>query len=306
MRISALTLCLSLIWLTVTPLSGLAQTSIKMIVNDHAVTSYDIKQRARLISLTQRRSGAAATKMAKEELIDDRLKLDEAKRLSVSVSDREINGAYGNIAKSVKMSPKQLNAALNRSGVNPKTLKARLKAQLAWQKVVQRRFQGQIDIDESDVIAALRRSDKKDQDTSLEYDLSQVIVVIPKKSSAGFKSKRKRESEKLRSSFSSCTDAGAVLGQYSEVVLRPIGRRLETELSQPMRDAVKDLEVGRLSKPQLSGRGYEMIAVCGKREIKSDIAARTAMENELRAKEGEQQSRRYLRDLRRMATVVQR
>lgn len=306
MRISALTLCLSLICLAAAPLPGSAQSSIKVIVNDHAVTSYDIKQRTRLITLTRQRTGSTARKQAEEELVDERLKLDEAKRIGISVSDQEISGAYGNIARSVKMSPKQLSSALSRSGVNPKTLKARLSAQIAWQKVVQRRFQGQIDIDESDVIAALRKSDKKDQNTSLEYDLSQVIVVIPKKSSSSFKSKRKRESENLRSSFSSCTDAGAILGQYSEVVLRPIGRRLETELSQPMRDAVKDVEIGRLSKPRLSGRGYEMIAVCGMREIKSDIAARTEMENELRAKEGEQQSRRYLRDLRRRATIVQR
>ncbi|MBS8259160.1 peptidylprolyl isomerase [Roseibium polysiphoniae] len=306
MRFRFLTLFLPIVILG-TPLpSAVAQTSIKVIVNDEAITSYDIQQRARLITMTQRKGGATARRMAEQELIDDKLKLTEAARVRISVSDSQINGAYGNIARNVKMSQSQLSNALRRGGVNPQTLKDRLKAQLAWSQVVRRRFQAEVKVTESDVIAALRKSDKKDQNTSIEYDLKQVIVVVPKKASGGFKSKRKRESDKIRKAFNGCEQAGSVLGQYSEVVLRPVGRRLETELPENMRDSVNDTEPGRLTKPQQTGRGYEMIAVCSKREIQSDIAARTEMESELRAKEGEALSRRYLMDLRRRATIVER
>ncbi|WP_417667989.1 SurA N-terminal domain-containing protein [Roseibium sp.] len=306
MRFKILSLVLPLMFMGLPAPVAQAQTSIKVIVNDQAITSYDINQRARLITLTQRKGGATARRMAEQELIDDKLKLTEAARIGVSIPDSEVNGAYGNIARNVKMTPSQLSTALRRGGVNPQTLKDRLEAQLAWSQVVRRRFQATVKVSESDVIAALKKSDKADQNTSIEYDLKQVIVVVPKKSSNGFKAKRSRESNQIRKAFTSCEDIGSVLSQYSEVVVKPVGRRLETELPEAMRDEISKTEPGQLTKPQQTGRGYEMIAVCDKKEIQSDIAARTEMENELRAKEGEALSRRYLMDLRRRATIVER
>ncbi len=306
MRISFIPVLFSLIVAGLGSHQVQAQTSIKVVVNDEAITSYDISQRARLISMTQRKSSSIARREAEQELIDDKLKLTEAKRLGVVVSQSEVDGAYQSIATNVKMSASQLSSALRRGGVNPDTLKDRLRAQIAWSQAVRRRFQATVKVTESDVIAALRRSDKADQNVSIEYDLKQVIVVVPKKSSGGFKSKRRRESDSIRSAFNGCDAAGPVLSQYSEVVVKPIGRRLETELPEGLRDEISKTEPGRLTKPRQTEVGYEMLAICEKREIQSDIAARKEMENELRAKEGEALSRRYLMDLRRSATIVER
>lgn len=286
------------------PLAPSANAAIKVIVNDTPITDYDITQRARLITLTERKNAATAKRQAEQELIDDQVKLAEAERYSLNVSNDEVEAAYNNIARSVKMSPSQLGQALGRSGVKADTLKARLKAQLAWNKVVQRRVRGRVEVDESDIIAALQKTDEAERNLSIEYDLRRIIVVVPKKSSNSFKSKRKRESNQIRQAFPGCDDAGSVLGQYSEVVVRPIGRRLETELPDNMRDEINNLEVGKLTKPSPTPVGYEMIAICGKREIASDIAARTKLESELMAKETQTQERRVLMDARRRATII--
>jgi peptidyl-prolyl cis-trans isomerase SurA len=288
------------------PFSVPAQAAIKVIVNDVPITDYDISQRSRLITLTQRKSASIAKRQAEQELIDDQIKLGEAERVGVDISQSTIDNAYNNIARNVKMSPAQLSKALRGGGVKPETLKARLKAQLSWNQVLQRRFQGKIEVNESDIIAALRKTDEAERQKSVEYDLKRIIVVVPKKSSGGFKSKRKRESNQIRSAFNGCENLGTVLGQFSEVVVQPIGRRLETELPADMREEINALTTGKLTKPSTTAVGFEMIAICGKREIASDIAVRTELENELRAKEGESQSRRYLMEVRRRATIIHR
>ncbi|WP_420410890.1 SurA N-terminal domain-containing protein [Roseibium sp.] len=288
------------------PIAPTAEAAIKVIVNDVPITDYDITQRARLITLTQRKKASVARREALQELVDDQVKLSEAKRMGVSVSDQEVNNAYGNIARNVKMNPSQLTRALGQGGVKADTLKARLKAQLAWSKLVRRRFSGGVDVDESDIIAALRKTDEEDRKTSVEYDLKRVIVVVPKKSSNSFKAKRKREINQIRNALSSCEEMGAVLGQYSEVVVQPIGRRLETEIPANLIEQVKSLGIGKLTKPSPTPVGFEMIAICGMREIASDIAMRTKLENELRAKEGESQARRYLMDAKRRSTIIYR
>ncbi|WP_150525792.1 peptidylprolyl isomerase [Roseibium sediminis] len=281
-----------------------AQAGIKVIVNETPITNYDISQRAKLIRLIQRSSVAASTREAEQELVEDQLRVGEASRLGISVSETQVNNAFANIASNVKLTPAKLSQALRQSGVNPQTLKDRLKAQLAWQQAVQRRFRSQIKISESDIVTALRKSDDENKNVSVEYDLQRVIVVVPKKSSKGFRNKRLGESNSIRKAFDGCDNPGAILGKYEEVVVRPIGRRLETELPPQMRTEINKTSLGKLTSAQQTEVGFEMIAVCGKREIASDIAARTEVENELREKEGEQMSRRYLMDVKRRATIV--
>lgn len=304
LRLAPVFLCLSLI--VAAPLSQPANAAIRVVVNDVPITDYDISQRARLITLTQRVAASVAKKQAEEELVDDQVKLTEAERVGITIGQSEVDNAYNNIARNVKMSPAQLSKALQSGGVKPDTLKRRLKAQLAWSQLMRSRFSGGIDVDESDIIAALKKTDEEARQKSVEYDLKRVIVVVPKNSSGGFKSKRKNESNQIRSAFNDCDAAGSVLGKYSEVVVQTIGRRLETELPEDLRGEIQALEPGHLTKPSTTPIGYEMIAVCGKREIASDIGVRTEVENELRAKEGEAQSRRFLMEIRRRATIIYR
>lgn len=306
MRLRFVPLMMCVILALATPIGAPAYAAIKVIVNETPITDYDINQRARLITLTQRKSASVAKRQAEQELIDDQVKLAEAERMGIEVDSSEVDNAFNNIARNVKMSPSQLSKALRSGGVKPETLKARLKAQLAWNQLLRRRFSGRIEVDESDIIAALQKKDDADRQKSIEYDLKRVIVVVPKNSSGGFKSKRKQESNKIRAAFNGCEQVGSVLGQYSEVVVQPIGRRLETELPENMRDEINTLGPGKLTKPSATPVGFEMIAICGKREIASDIAVRAELENELRAKEGESQSRKYLMEVRRRATIIHR
>lgn len=78
----------------------------------------------------------------------------------------------------------------------------------------------------------------------------------------------------------------------------PVRTRLETEVPEPIRDILKKTAVGKATPPQAAQKGYEMLALCNKREIQSNAAARMEIEDELRNKEGEQMSRRLLREMR--------
>lgn len=301
--------CMALFLATAPASHAVAQSAIKVIVADQAVTSYDISQRARLISLTQRKSSGAATREAQEELVDEVLKLREARRMGINVAKSEVDGAFASIASRVKLTPANLAAALRQAGVNPETLRNRLKAELAWQQLVRMRFRTEVQISESDIVNALQKQqssekDKQQQAISIEYELQQVIFVVPAKSSGAFKTQRKREAESLRKSFTSCEQGVPQARALSEVVVKTVGFRLETELPPNMKDEIGKTEVGRLTAPQDGDRGIQMIAVCKKREIKSDISARTAIEDDLRQKEGDQLSRRYIQELRRAAVIV--
>ncbi|MEP3276110.1 MAG: SurA N-terminal domain-containing protein [Stappiaceae bacterium] len=284
-----------------------AQNKIAVIVNDEAVTSYDISQRARLLKLTSKRRGGAATKAATNELVDERLKLQEATRIGISVSQSKVDDAYATIAKRSKLTSSKLTRALKQSGINPQTLKDRLKADLAWSEAVRMRFRSTVSISEQDVIAALQGGsngeEEDDPNKTTEYTLTQFVFVVPKKASGGFKAKRKREVEAFRKRFTSCGDGTKLAKGLNEVVVKPLGRKLEPDLGSAIAGAIKDVSVGRTSKAIQSASGFEIYAVCDKKVIDSNAAAVAEMRGELRNKEGQLMARRYLSDLKRTAVI---
>ena len=59
-----------------------AQSTIRVLVNDEPITSFDIKQRTRMLARLHA-SGKQGEKQAIDQLIEERLMLQEAKRRSV-------------------------------------------------------------------------------------------------------------------------------------------------------------------------------------------------------------------------------
>ena len=280
-----------------------AQTAIKVVVNGTPITTYDISQRAKLLRLTTGRGGATARRAAQEELIDEQLKKAEAARMRISVSKSDVDNAYANIARRVKLSTKQLTQALRQSGINPDTLRNRLEAEIGWTQILRARFQRDVQISEADIIAALQRKDEKNRSTSMEYSVRSVIFVVPGKASKGQKAQRKRQAEQFRSRVTGCDQADTLAGEYREVVVMPMRTRLETEVPAPIREALEKTSAGKATPPQPAQKGYELLVLCNKREIQSNAAARMEIEDELRSKEGEQMSRRLLREMRSRAII---
>lgn len=285
---------------------AMANMSIQAIVNGIPITSYDVSQRAKLLQLTSRIPASRAKKAALDELIDEKLQLQATSRSNINISDRQVDEAFASIAQRVKLSPKSLSAALRRSGVQPKTLKSRLRAQIGWQQMVTAGASRGATTSEQEVIAALK-ADKNKQEgkaqTAYEYDVAQITFVIPKSAGKSKDKARKKEIANLAKRFTSCSEGLAIAKRLPDVVVKTLGRRLETELQGPFLPLISETNVGRLTKPLRTPNGFEAVAVCDKKEVKSSTAQIQEMSRELQGKEAKMTSRRFMRDLRRDAMI---
>ncbi len=302
--LSALTLVLVSTMLSAGP-SG-AQTSIKLVVNDQPITTYDVSQRARLLRLTAGLSGNAATRAAQEDLIEETLKKQTARQYGISVSQAEVDAAFAQIASRVNLSPAQLSQALQQSGASAETLKSRLEGELVWASVVRARLSESINIDQDDVVAALRERTADGADTSTEYDLQRVIFVVPGRVADDEKARRLEQARLLRGRFSDCETGLTFARGLPEVIVRPVGRRLETELTPEERDWLDGVAEGGLSTPRETTLGYEMMAICGKQAVKAEDAMRGEIELQLRNEQGTQRARQFLSEVRRNAVIIYR
>lgn len=290
------------------PAPALAQSSsIKIVVNDSAITSMDLANRSRLLQIANKLSAGAAQKAAQEELIDDALRIQEAARRGIKVPDSAVETAVADIASRSKMTSAQFAKALGGAGVNIRTLKDRLRAQMAWGRVVRGKVQAAVKDEQNDLIAQMRRQEKGAADVTAEdYVLQRVVFTLPNKRSTADVERRRREAEALRSRFTSCESGLAMAKGLREVAVLNVGRRLASEVPQQMRDLVKETPEGKLTKPSVTDTGIEMFAVCQRITVTGESAVTASMDAEAMNEQGKQVSDTLLKELREKANIVYR
>lgn len=283
-----------------------AQSAIKVLVNDQPITTYDVRNRARFLQLTTQ--GRAGEKQAIDELIDERLKEQEARRRNVSIPVSAIEEAFAGMASRAKLAPAQLEQALLQEGVNPETLKSRIRAELAWAEVVRARFRATVRVTEQDVANALAgRQEAPQRSSSLQqYDVQPIIFVVPDDASRALIAQRKREADAFRSRFASCDQTLEQAKGLRDVVVRPTIRREESQIDAGTRDILAKTAVGGTTPAEQVEEGFQVLAVCGKRALEGQTTGSEAVRTELLNERGQLMARRYLRDLRSDAVIEYR
>lgn len=279
-----------------------AQSSIKVKVDDQPITTYDIRQRTRLLQLVGMKGGEKA---ATEELIDETLQFIEAAKRGLSIPDSRVDAAIAQIGESMKMSPEQLENALAQQGVDISTLKRRIKAQITWQRLVEGRSRFEGSVANSEVSAALFE-DGTANTTTTEYILQQIVFIVPEGSSSAYSQQRRREAEAFRQRFTGCETSVELAKQLKGVVVRNIGRRTTQELSGAEGEAIRETSAGQTTRPMPSSQGFDLIAVCSAQQLESNDAARTAVENKLLQEKNEELGKEYLAELREKALIEYR
>lgn len=280
-----------------------AQSSVELLVNDKPVTSYDIDQRMKLAQLTSR-EGVSRKKIV-DSLIEDTLKRQETERRNVSVSEDKVDEAYASIAKRANLNPSQLNEALRRAGISPRTLRDRIRTDLEWGEVVRARFRATVRISDQDIAEQLGGQSGTSRSIQ-EYDLHRIIFVLPAKAGRSAVATRKREAEAFRRRFKGCDDLTGQVKALRDVAVKRTGRRDETSLPETLRESVKATPVGKVTRPITTENGIELIAVCGKRAVAGKTEASVKAQGELAQEQGQLLARRYLRDLRSDAVIEYR
>ena len=279
------------------------QSSIAVLVNEVPITDYDISQRQKLMALGGAKS---SSKLATDELIDETLEMYEAKKRGFELPDSQVEDAFGGIAQQLKLTIPQLTQALNSRGVEAASLKKRLRAQLTWQYLVQRRTQAKASVKSEDVTTALLKKGDPNQMKLNEYILQQIIFIVPQGSSASLYAQRRREAAQFRQRFKGCDNSIEQAKQLRGVVVKNIGRRDDTQLHGAEGEDIKKTPAGKTAPPYQMDQGVELIAVCSVRQVQSQAAARAEVTNQIYGKQAEGLGKDYLEELRKAAIIERR
>ncbi|ESZ17895.1 MULTISPECIES: peptidylprolyl isomerase [unclassified Mesorhizobium] len=277
-------------------------SQIKYVVNNVPITTGDIQHRAAFLRL-QRKKGNAA-----EEMIEQTLRVAEAKRLGIRISDAQVEAAYQRFATTNKMQLKQLDGVMAQSGVGKEHFKEFIRSQMAWNQALTARHRSESGGSVSEQDAVRRMLDKGgNKPTAMEYMLQQVIFVVPAAERSATLSKRKREADAMRARFNGCNTSREFAKGLIDVTVRDLGRILAPQLPPDWADQIKATKVGGATPTRETDRGVEFIGICSSREVSDDKAAQMVFQSEgSSGKDADELSTKYVEELRKKARIVER
>ena len=238
-------------------------------------------------------------------MIDEKLKLKEAKRWGIEVPDSEVDSRYAAMGSRMRLTTEQLTQSLAKSGVSPDTLKARIKADLAWQSLVRGRYQATLQLSDKDVLSALEAK-KIEDTTAYDYFMRPILFLVPPGSPEAVFASRLKEAEALRGRFRSCDEGIALARTMRDVAVRDQVIRSSADLSPELRKVLDDVPIGQLTAPEVTRLGVEIFAVCAKQESKADSPGKREARDAVYTRRFERQSKLYLKQLRSAAMIERR
>jgi peptidyl-prolyl cis-trans isomerase SurA len=283
-------LLIGLVMLAGSALPALA--AVKATVNGVSITDIQVAQRLKLFQV----EGKSGAKAALQELVDEQVMVQEAKRLGITVSDAQVEEAVLTVARNIKVSRDKLGQILTQAGVNIDTLKDRLRANLAWNQVIQSVVMPNVQL--SDVELDQKAAAELTASSSFDYILKEVIF-IGKGSSA-----RTGQANQYRKSFQGCDSAVQLSLSYTDAAVIDVGRRHATQMPDAIAKELAGLNVGGITKPRVVEQGVSMLAICSKSEAKDLTFIKGKVQQEAGGDELKAEADKYLKDARAKAKII--
>lgn len=245
-------------------------SAVAAVVNDTVITTYDVQQRMRLMLMS---AGGRITpqmlpqlqQQAVRDLIEDQLKIQEAKKFDLVVDAEEINGEIRQMAAQSGNTPDQLLAILKLEGISKQTLENEIASGIVWPRLVQGRYGKRARVTDDEIESTLERM--RADATQEQILVSEICIPVPSPEQAqAYYEGSLQLLEQMRKGvpfaviaqqFSACTTAAAG-GDMGWV--RP------AELPPELAEAVQELPPGSVTNPIPSEGAFMILAVRDKRE----------------------------------------
>jgi peptidyl-prolyl cis-trans isomerase SurA len=199
-------------------------------------------------------------------LIDEKLQMQEAKRLNITVTPEELDQAFGRIEQQNNMTKGALDNFLKESGIPRSSLTDQLSASIAWGKLVRNRLMQDVTISDEEVTEALNQF-KQEADVP-QNRVSEIFLSID---TPGQDEEAKRLADRLIDQIRAGANFGAVAQQFSQspsaAVGGDIGWVTSSQLAPEIGGAIDKMKPGEMSYPIRTPGGYYLLYLRERRKL---------------------------------------
>lgn len=246
----------SLIALSAQVIPAAAQQNLfapRIIINDSAVTEYEFQQR--LLFMRLMRAPGDLEKQALDDLIADRLRVQEAARFGVTATEENVQKGMEEFAQRANMTAEQFLEQLGKAGVAPETFRDFVEAGVVWREIVRGRFTGKAKVSDEEIDRALEAETKK---AALVVSIAELIIPA----NPGEEEKALALANDIRRSVTGEASFAAAVEQYSAAPSRERGGRVDplplANLPPQISGLLLPLAPGQVSPPMMIPGGVAL------------------------------------------------
>lgn len=212
-------------------------------INDRIVTYFEIEQRALLLAIMN--TPGDARSLAREQLIEDRLKQQAASIAGITPTEDGIQRGFEDFAARANMKSEDMIKALASEGIDQETIRAFIVSGLAWRGVVQNRFGASIQVTEEEIDRAVASNSGAG---GVRVLLSEIVIPVTPQNRAAANSLATQLSEIVNFS-----DFEAAARSYSGAPTKVDGGKIDwmsiTNLPPNLRPMITALGPGEVTDP---------------------------------------------------------
>ena len=250
-----------------------AQETMKIaaIVNNEIITVRDIKTRMQILLFASKLRPTTAIierlgKQVLETLIDEKLKLEAAKKNEILVKDEEFLAAVATLEKSNKIKAGNFRQYLISMGVDWGAISSQIRAQIIWSKLLRRILLPRVFVSESEISTRLKKL--SESRNKREYHLSEILLSVD---AEGERSAIRENAKQLIEDITKGADFANLARQFSDSTSYSAGgdigwQRLEN-LPNFIRPHLIKMGSGDVFGPITSVEGFYIIRLNQIREI---------------------------------------
>ncbi len=246
--------------------------------------------------------GGATRKAVIDVLVEEKIKLQAAKKLEINISDKEVEENLaqraGGEGETKKAKLEEFYQQFEKDGVSRKTIQEIFRAQLAWRDVIRKKFGQRI----ASMAAAIPDDSAKTAEKDMQYDVRILRLEVKNPSDQRAIGERMIEAENLKSSFKTCTDLPKEAKLVTGATVKSIDKAKLSSFPKDIQPLISKVEEGQMTPPVLIGNAVESYAVCRRAAI-GKPNAQAEQKADPRMLEYERFSRGYLQELKQKASI---
>lgn len=295
-----------------------------VVANDLPITDYDITQKINLLKVLGSDVSGTSRKQVLNSLIDDVVKIAEAKRLNAAPAAGEVNTQIGRIAKNLKMDSEGLLGKLKARGVDAEFFRRYVGAQIGFGRVlsIQKKKPEEATVTDADVDRKMAeiKSKANEQMNKIMADprmkpvtvLSIIQYDLPVESDdPGLLQARAIETQQVIKQFKGCKNPKAAASGVFNVKVGRIIDADATKVPAELRQELTKRGPGAAIGPLRGKNSLQVIGYCGSRKItppkpKFDMPTREQVRNSLESQKFVLVEQEVLREARKRVYIEYR
>jgi len=243
-----------------------------------------------------------------DQLIEEKLVNQEADRLAITFSEREVDLAVKEMQNRNRMNDAQFAAVLAEEGLTMPKYREQLTSQMKKARVIDQEIKSRIQVSKEEVDAYYEKH-ADDFNAEPEVRIQQIRLIIPPESSAGEVSRIQAQAESILAKIKAGEDFTTLVGLYSQDPTAAAGGDMGTfkrgELLPAIDEYAFSMKPGEVSPVIKTEGGFHLVKVLGKREPSalSEEERRAEVKDMLFSQKAEEDFKVWIAKLRKKAYI---